>query len=1128
MNCLKLKVKLFLKCAQFEHRERGISLSKVIFKMSFKHPNLKDTASKNVSHVEYIGTRSGVDKTLTEKDLQKELEKGVSDDETYAKYINERPRSHGLFGQDGLEDINEIKSEMSSNTGFVWRGIISLREEDALKNGFENKEKWQELIRLKMPDIAYEMGIKIENLRWCAAVHMEKGHPHTHVMFWEKNPERIVGAVKESSLNAIRKSLTDEIFENERQELLTEKNMMRDLVRDLAVKSVGDVVRDIREFNEKIDLLIGNTDKNELAPKLFTKDEKKLINNIKELSQILPQHGRINLKFMPEDVKVKTKEIAEFILKQPTFASVVEKNLKATEELTKMYTGKVEDIEKTRNKAYLDLVDRISQVILRGSVEITKNNSIVVDSDRAKTAANLIEKSKGDINNTQEIKEICSNLSKYCIKANISVEETINGVFNYLNKAGYMCSSEDVKQIYEKTKEEYKDFELSYKTIDNYLAVLKVLGINENNSIKFLRNSINENIKDIEKLIFKYEKEGLLKKKESSFELTQKGYKLLSQTKKMSNLQKAIMKCTEGETDIDKLLGNKSLLNEAAMVKVFDEVKFTKFDYKIKEEFGEDNSLNMKEFERKIFDKYKNDFEKAENEFGFYKSRIEKLFLNGYLDFNKETGMFSFNDYGIEALKNISTKFEFAKYDANVTLSYITDDGLDGAELKIILQKEIQNKIALSLAEDINLILQRKDIKEYINVNENGNIESTQKGNDLEKGLNIVNQFINKGPVTLEQVKDVCTEKYGDNAQAKYESVSKKLEELYNKGYLNKTKTNEYAVEEHIKTLRNLLKQLKLEKGTINNKDLLGVLEKNIPNKDAENQYKYLMKRIDNLCKEKYLKLEDGKFYITQKGIDKKDEVLHPERETLIKNIDYLKKLGMVKETSIGLKSLNVEQVKIEDTNLKKVLSIADKDCGTVEVDKIEKNNTRLVNSKYLNDTYGEIKTSIDEMKKTLKIDNIQEKTVLNLTKTLLVSGVDYEEVKSMLNKFSNQVGEDNYKTILEKAYKEVSDNNAFGKLTIISKDNWSDMFRAIGINPPPDYMYKGLYSINNSLGFGSIVNQIWKAAWNNLENQRKQTTMQAEYMKKQLLKDGSKSKEAIKEEIKKQKSSSLYKDEEL
>jgi hypothetical protein len=66
-------------------------MSKVIFKMTFKHPNFKDTTSKNMSHVEYISTRPGTDKTITEADLKKELEKGVedlsSDDETYVRYI---------------------------------------------------------------------------------------------------------------------------------------------------------------------------------------------------------------------------------------------------------------------------------------------------------------------------------------------------------------------------------------------------------------------------------------------------------------------------------------------------------------------------------------------------------------------------------------------------------------------------------------------------------------------------------------------------------------------------------------------------------------------------------------------------------------------------------------------------------------------------------------------------------------------------------------------------------------------------------------------------------------------------------------------------------------------------------
>jgi len=1067
-----------------------ISLSKVILKMSFKHPNLKDSISKNMSHVEYIGTRSGVDKSITENDLKKELEKGISDDETYANYINERPRSHGLFGKDGIEDINEVKKELSSNAGFVWRAIISLKEDDAIKNGFDSKEKWQELIRLKMPDIAYEMGIKLDNLRWCAAVHMEKGHPHTHVMFWEKNPERIIGAVKESTLNSIRKSLTDQVFENERQVLLTEKNMMRDLLRDLAVKNIGDIVKEIKEVNE-IDVLTGKADKNELAPKLFPDEEKKLMNDIKELSQILPNNGRIAFKFMPEDVKIKVKEIAEYILKQPVFADAVEKNLKSTEELTKMYTGKDEDIEKSKDKAYSDLVKRISQVILRGAVEVTKENKLIVDTDRANVAVNLIKESKGSIENSQDLRDLCSNLSKYCLKVNISDEESIDAIFKYLNKEGCIYSYEDVKQIFEEVKENYKDFDLSDKEINNCLIVLKSLGIDENRSMQLLRKSASE-MKHLEHLINKYEKEGFVNKNKGSFVLSEKGYNLLSRTNYLSKLQKEIIKFTKDETDIDKLLSNKLLINEVAMVKDSDYIKLSKFDYKIREEFGDNNLINMKDFETKMMSQYKNDIERADKEFNYFKSRI------------------------------------FTRYDANVTLKYITDDGLDGDELKGILLQEMQNRVALSLHEDINSILQREDIKKYINVDENGNICATQEGIKIEKELNIVNQFINKGPISIEDVKDICERKYGANSKSKYESISNKLEDLFKKGYLNKTKDNKYVIEDHIKTLRSLLKQLKIENGVINEKNLLNVLEKNIPSKDAENQCNYLLKRMDNLTKEGYLKKEDGKYYITQKGINKKDEVLHPEKEVLLKNIDYLKKLGIIKETPTGLKSIKVDRVKIEDENLKKILIIANKGYGAIEIDKIKKSNIKLINSKYLNDTYEEIKTNIDEVRKNLKVGNTPEKTITTLAKTLLVSGVEYEEVKTILNKFSDYVGKDNYENIIEKVYKEVTENNAFGKLSVISKDDWSNMFRSIGINPPPDYMYKGLYSMNNSLGLASIVNQIWKAAWKNLEYQKNKTVMQAEYMKKQLLKDGAKSKEAIKEEFKKQRSSSLFKDEEL
>lgn len=59
-------------------------MSKVICKISFKHPNFQDSKNKNIGHINYIATRPGTDKTVTEEDLEKELlEVGGAGNEDY-------------------------------------------------------------------------------------------------------------------------------------------------------------------------------------------------------------------------------------------------------------------------------------------------------------------------------------------------------------------------------------------------------------------------------------------------------------------------------------------------------------------------------------------------------------------------------------------------------------------------------------------------------------------------------------------------------------------------------------------------------------------------------------------------------------------------------------------------------------------------------------------------------------------------------------------------------------------------------------------------------------------------------------------------------------------------------------
>ncbi|MCE0553156.1 relaxase MobL [Bacillus thuringiensis] len=44
------------------------------------------------------------------------------------------------------------------------------------------------------------MGITESNLKWIAAFHEEKGHPHVHLMMWEKETKRERGALSKGNI----------------------------------------------------------------------------------------------------------------------------------------------------------------------------------------------------------------------------------------------------------------------------------------------------------------------------------------------------------------------------------------------------------------------------------------------------------------------------------------------------------------------------------------------------------------------------------------------------------------------------------------------------------------------------------------------------------------------------------------------------------------------------------------------------------------------------------------------------------------------------------------------------------------------------------------------------------------
>lgn len=294
------------------------------------------TKAKNAAHVKYIGERPRVDKE-PEKQLPSEA------DEIHLRYLDERPRSHGLFGQEaGAPDIAAIAQEIKQHNSIVWRGILSLREDDAIKYGYTGRGKWEETLRATLFDLGHKMGIKAEHFRWFAAFHKEAGHPHVHLIFWDSSSQRQKGRLSAEEMRHARGSFLREIYGEERRRLMAEKTAIRNLTRQTVVDETQNPLQ-MPNKNERVTLQ----------------------NDLVRLSFNLPRKGKIALVFMPAPVKAETRRIAEWILDRPIFAVQMARYIEIAGDLAAHHSRQPGQVEMAKQNAVDDLRDRVAQVVLK-------------------------------------------------------------------------------------------------------------------------------------------------------------------------------------------------------------------------------------------------------------------------------------------------------------------------------------------------------------------------------------------------------------------------------------------------------------------------------------------------------------------------------------------------------------------------------------------------------------------------------------------------------------------------------------------------------------------------------------------------------------------------------------------
>ncbi|MCG9966927.1 relaxase MobL [Pelotomaculum terephthalicicum JT] len=174
----------------------------------------------------------------------------ISGREKYLDYIANRPRvekfdSHGLFTSgDAPLVLSQVAEEVAAHTGNVWTPIISLRREDAARLGYDNARAWKALLSAKAMELAENLKIHPDHLKWYGAFHNESHHPHVHMVCYSIDPRE--GYLTKQGIRKMKSSLANEIFRQELIPLYGEKTQRRDELKEQAAEAMGELLHQMK------------------------------------------------------------------------------------------------------------------------------------------------------------------------------------------------------------------------------------------------------------------------------------------------------------------------------------------------------------------------------------------------------------------------------------------------------------------------------------------------------------------------------------------------------------------------------------------------------------------------------------------------------------------------------------------------------------------------------------------------------------------------------------------------------------------------------------------------------------------------------------------------------------------
>lgn len=294
----------------------------------------------------------------------------VDDLKTLVHYVAERPGveklgSHGLFSDTDEDiDLEKAAEEVASVDGIVFADVISLRREDASRLGYDNAEAWKNCVRRNINEIAEAHKIPVSELKWYAAFHNTKHHPHIHLMVYSANGN---GYITKKGYEKLKSAFANDIFRNEQYKLFKLQTDIRE------------------ELKDKYDELLRNISSSRVplgyASKCFG-----LALSLSEYT------GRKQYAYLPKELKEQVNEILNLFAEQPDIKELYSEWNRLNREKISVYydSSKNPDIPLADNKEFRVLKNKIINYCLQfdlyqgpNSTESASANNIAVSNEIA-------------------------------------------------------------------------------------------------------------------------------------------------------------------------------------------------------------------------------------------------------------------------------------------------------------------------------------------------------------------------------------------------------------------------------------------------------------------------------------------------------------------------------------------------------------------------------------------------------------------------------------------------------------------------------------------------------------------------------------------------------------------------